>query len=82
MNHALKHFQQITGWLEKKNLLSEYGRQLVSVGIDSEFSLTSEMLTPVGNCLLEKSYDKWLSSVSYGRASDFSLLESGLKKLT
>jgi hypothetical protein len=62
---AKKHFIVIMEWLNKNELLSEEGIEYFNLGIDSDFSLTSSMLTEIGNEILDKSYKIWLKSINY-----------------
>jgi hypothetical protein len=80
LNDALSHFEVVISWLQTNDLLSDYGKELASRGIDSDFSLTSEMLTDTGNTILKAKYDEWLKSISYGRKGNLSALDSELAR--
>jgi hypothetical protein len=80
LQHALRHFKDLCRWLQKNSLLSSYGRDVVNAGIDSEFSITSEMLTEEGTRVLNSCYTQWLKGVEYGRSPDFRLLEKELSR--
>lgn len=62
----LQHLTVIMNWLKDKGLLNKYGLEIYELGIDEEFSLTSQMLTDEGKELLDKCYDKWLQNLRYG----------------
>lgn len=67
LDAAKVHFDVAMNWLKKKKLLSSYGEKLLDVGIDSDFAITSDMLTEDGNRVFSACYKKWLSSVVYGK---------------
>ncbi len=52
-------------WLNKNNLLSDYGKELHDIGVDSDFSITDQMLTDRGNLLMSNFYDTWLAMLDY-----------------
>ena len=45
-------------FLEKKELLSEEGKELLELGIDSSISLNEQTVTEVGYAFLDKYYDE------------------------
>lgn len=81
LNHALRHFKQLIHWLQKNELLNTYGKEIAAVGIDVEFSITSEMLTNTANQVLMAKYDDWLKTVRYEEISDFSILDVALAEI-
>ncbi|MCS6925430.1 MAG: hypothetical protein NZ578_05960 [Candidatus Binatia bacterium] len=74
------HFRVIMKWLKDNNLLSEEGIEALESGIDSDFALTSHLLTPTGNRVLERCYSAWLSTVRYGEEPSVALLERCLQQ--
>lgn len=62
---AKKHFIKIMDWLSKNNLLSDDGKEVLELGIDSDFSFTSSMLTDQGNETIKKYYSKWMKTIEY-----------------
>ena len=75
------HFKVLMLWLKKQDLLSEEGREAMDAGVDSEFALTSYMLTSKGNRLLENCYADWARTVTYGVEPSMSILEDRLHSL-
>ena len=75
------HFDVVMHWLSSRNLLSAEGDQAMEVGIDSDFSLTSYMLTDPGNQLLAICYTEWAGTVRYGSRPSMRLLEDYLRRV-
>ena len=78
---AKVHFDVLMDWLESQHLLSEEGREAMEIGIDSDFSLTSYMLTDRGNRLLTACYVEWARTVRYGVPPSMNVLEDCLHQL-
>jgi hypothetical protein len=78
---AIHYLDKLMKWLNNKGLLSEYGKEILKVGVDSDFSLTSTMLNEKGNKLLEEYYDLWLKTIDPFQDIDFSLLEFYLQHI-
>jgi hypothetical protein len=78
---AKVHFDVVMRWLESRNLLSVEGREAMEIGIDSDFSLTSYMLTDKGNQLLATCYAEWASTVRYDTQPSVRLLEDRLRRV-
>lgn len=78
---AKVHFYVVMNWLESQRLLSVEGLEAMEIGIDSDFSLTSYMLTGKGNELLATCYADWVSTVQYGTQPSVKLLEDSLRKV-
>ena len=74
------HFDIVMHWLESQNLLSSEGREAIEIGIDSDFSLTSYMITDEGNQLLATCYAEWTRTIQYGTRPSVKLLEDCLRK--
>jgi len=72
---AKKHFRILLDWLKKNNLLTDYGKEVYEIGVDSDFTITSDMLNEVGNSIMEKCYKKWLTTFNYGGPVNTSLLD-------
>ena len=69
---SIERMKKIVSWLRKNNYLNDYGKEIVrDAGIDSDFRLTSDMLTDSGNVVMKKCFNKWISSVGY--KSDISM---------
>ena len=75
------HFDALMSWLQSQYLLSEEGREVMEFGVDSDFSLTSYMLTDMGNRLLTACYAEWVSTVTYGVRPSMGSLEDYLRHL-
>jgi len=69
------HFSVVMQWLKEKGLLSAEGLEALENGIDSEFSLTSHMVTAEGNKILSQCYAAWVRTIQYGRKPSTDLLE-------
>ena len=59
-DEVLEKFQLIFKYLEKKGMLSEDGKEILEIGIDSSVSLNESMVTPAGKTYLEAKYDSLL----------------------
>jgi len=78
---VIRYLAELMKWLNNKGLLSEYGKEILRVGVDSDFSLTSAMLNEKGNKLMEEYYDLWLKTINPPQNIDFSLLEFYLQHI-
>ena len=78
---AKVHFGVLMDWLESQDLLSEEGQEAMEVGVDSDFAITSHMLTDKGNRLLQICYADWARTVRYGVPPSMSVLEDCLHHL-
>lgn len=72
---VVAHFKFIFEWLNEYKLLSDYGVETLSDGIDEEVILTDEMLNVGGKNFLDKYYDEYVSQIEYGVREDADLLE-------
>lgn len=81
LDAAKVHFDVVMHWLKSKDLLSEEGCEAMEIGIDSDFSITSYMLTDMGNQLLTMCYAEWASTVQYGMRPSVRLLENRLRRI-
>lgn len=68
---AKGHFQVVMKWLAENNLLTKEGKEIYDLGIDSNFSITSSMLTERGNHVFENYYSKWLKAIDYKSKDTF-----------
>ena len=64
MASALRHFETLMGWLARHELLSEEGCEAMDC-INSQFALTSELVTARGRRLLDRYYQTWLAQIDY-----------------
>lgn len=72
---VVTHFKFIFEWLRKNKLLSEDGKEILDIGIDSSISLNEKMLQKEAFNFLEKYYDEYIKSVQYGIKEDEKLLD-------
>lgn len=81
LDAAKVHFDALMHWLKSQDLLSEEGQEAVDAGVDSDFAITSHMLTGKGNRLLKSCYAEWARTVKYGVQPSMSILEDRLHHL-
>lgn len=77
---AKAHFYVLAGWIKENDLLSDEGDEVISLGVDSEFSITSAMLNKKGNYVLSKYYADWLRNIDYLGNIDMKILDDGLRE--
>ena len=78
---AKAHFDVLMEWLQSRRLLSEEGQEAMDIGVDSDFSLTSYMLTDRGNDLLTARYTEWVRTMTYGeKQPSMDALEDWLRR--
>lgn len=77
---AKQHFSILVKWLDKNELLSAEGKEILELGIDADFSVTSSMLNEKGNVLLKEKYSRWLKTIDYSNDIDLTILNSGLRE--
>ena len=75
---AKSHFIAIMGWLAENELLSNEGKEIFDLGIDSDFSIASSILNDKGNDIIAKYYSDWLRSIEYTKKINFDILNDGL----
>lgn len=75
---AKNHFIEMMKWLSKNDLLTEEGKEVYRLGIGSDFSINSAMLTERGNQIFEKHYSKWLKGINYKSRTTFNDLDKFL----
>jgi len=80
MKVAKVHFESVMEWLNKNNLLSDEGKEILGIGVDADFSITSSMLNEKGNGIFKKHYSNWLKTIDYSENIDLRLLDAGLRK--
>ena len=78
LDAAKVHFNVVMKWLKDKGLLSQEGLEANDLGVDSDFAITSHMLTAQGNQVLERCYSEWVSMVHYGEKPNVALLDKCL----
>lgn len=76
---AKEHFVSVMDWLKENQLLSDEGKEVLELGIDSDFSIASPMLNAKGNELMRKYYSDWLRSIDYTKKPNLTLLNNGLE---
>jgi hypothetical protein len=81
LDAAKIHFEVIMRWLESNGLLSEEGREALEVGVDSDFALTSHMLSDTGTRVLARCYSEWVRSVRYGEKPSVAQLDQCLRNI-
>lgn len=74
------HFSVVMKWLNDNDLLSAEGVEAAEIGIDSDFALTSHMLTDKGNRILDQCYSVWVSTIRYGEKPSVELLDRCLRE--
>jgi hypothetical protein len=77
---AKTHFDVAMKWLNDNGLLSAEGIEAAETGIDSDFALTSHMLTPKGNRVLGRCYSAWAQTIHYGEKPSVELLDKCLRE--
>lgn len=77
--NVIEHFKFIFKWLEKNNLLSSDGKEILDIGIDSSISLNDKMVTDKALKFLEKYYDEYIKNIQYGINEDEKLLDKYYK---
>jgi len=78
---AKVHFLALMNWIKENNLLSSEGDEILELGIDADFSITSSMLNEKGNDVLKKHYSNWIKTIDYSENIDFKILSDGLRSL-
>ena len=81
LDAAKVHFDVLMDWLESRGLLSEEGQEAMGAGVDSDFAITSYMLTDKGYRLLKICYAEWTRTVKYGVRPSMSILDDCLHRL-
>lgn len=81
LDAAKAHFGVLMRWLGSQDLLSEEGQEAINAGVDSDFALTSHMLTDKGNRLLKICYAEWARTARYGVQPSMSILDDCLHHL-
>ncbi len=76
---AKVHFVALMEWLKSNNLLSDEGKEVLELGFNSDFSITSLMLNSKGNEVLKKHYSDWLRSIDYTNKPNLTPLNDGLE---
>ena len=77
---AKVYFLAVMKWIKENGLLSAEGEEVLELGIDPDFSITSSMLNKKGNDVLKKQYSSWLKTINYYDNIDLKILDDGLRK--
>lgn len=77
--NVIEHFVFIFKWLAKNNLLSDDGKEILDIGIDTSISLNEKMLTEKALKFLERYYDEYVKNIQYGIKEDEKLLDKYYK---
>lgn len=62
--NVINHFKTVFNWLNKHNMLSEEGKEILKSGIDESISLHERLVTKDGLKFLKKHYDEYLKIIS------------------
>lgn len=54
---CIKRIKAVFEFLQEKGMLSDEGKEMIEIGIDSSISLNERMVTAQGKRFLEKCYD-------------------------
>ncbi|MBT4732908.1 hypothetical protein HN784_03920 [bacterium] len=76
---AKVHFVALMEWLKINNLLSDEGKEVLELGFNSDFSITSSMLDSKGNEVLKKHYSDLIRSIDYTNKPNLTPLNDWLE---
>lgn len=79
LHDAKMHIETMLIWLFRHKYLNPTGIKTIKSGTDIETSIHSGMLTPAGNKIMGKCYDKWLKTIKYGKKPDIKSFEKCAK---
>lgn len=77
--NVIEHFIFIFKWLDKNDLLTSDGKEMLDIGIDSSISLNEKMVNEKALKFLEKYYDEYIKNIQYGIKDDEKLLDEYYK---
>ena len=77
--NVIEHFIFIFKWLDKNNLLTSDGKEMLDIGIDASISLNEKMVTEKALKFLEEYYDEYIKNIQYGIKEDEKLLDKYYK---
>ena len=77
--NVIEHFIFIFKWLDKNDLLTSDGKEMLDIGIDSSISLNEKMVNEKALKFLEKYYDEYIKNIQYGIKEDEKLLDKYYK---
>ncbi|WP_297295600.1 hypothetical protein [uncultured Brachyspira sp.] len=77
--NVIEHFIFIFKWLDKNDLLTSDGKEMLDIGIDSSISLNEKMVNEKALKFLEKYYDEYIKNIQYGIKEDEKLLDEYYK---
>lgn len=80
--NVVDHFTFVFLWLEKNHLLSADGEEIENMGIDISVSLTDNLVTNEGKQFLDRYYDEYLKTITYGVSENEKWLDEHLAKMT
>lgn len=63
---AMIHIKTVLDWLNNHGMLTSIGKEIYNIGVDSETSITSDMITDTGNRVMKRCYNKILIKFKYG----------------
>lgn len=70
-----RHFDLVFNWLAEKEMLSNEGKEVLNIGIDSSISLNEKMVNQRGNEFLNKYYDNLIRQSNYDVLSEKGILD-------
>jgi hypothetical protein len=78
---AKAHLKVVMKWLREKNYLTKEGEEAYDIGIESDFSLTSALVTKQGNAVLQECYERWLNSIDYGTSFSYDYFDECIERI-
>lgn len=78
LKSAKQHFSVVMEWLNCNKFLSQEGKELYELGIGSDFSITSSMLTDQGNKIMTERYSELLKNINYSKSPTKTVIENYL----
>lgn len=72
---AMIHIRTVLNWLNENDLLTPIGKEIYDIGVGSETSITSDMITDAGNRIMKQCYDVILNELKYGRTPSLNCFE-------
>ena len=55
----IEYFKTVMEYLDEKNMLNEYGKEIYEDGIDASISIHEDMLNEKGNSFMKENEDKY-----------------------
>lgn len=72
---AMIHIRAVLDWFNEHDLLTPLGKEIFDIGVDSETSITSDMVTDTGNQIMKLCYNEILNKLKYGQAPSLKCFE-------